>query len=801
MQFKLMVQALDAQDISRGWRVEIIDPQTGVTAVSPSTGKPFTPASRELQCVGGELGRGFAFPLPPVDEASKAAPADPHHDLVNARDTRALERIYQNVIARRPRVEQGQATDIERLGKYLFATLIGDQWLGQMIDPAGPRTPFELALTFSPSDVTMNRLPWEMMCSRDFFLAAHPLISIMRYVSGVEHRLEHVESPPRVLFVVGTNMSDDAIRPGAEYLGLLRSLRFNRMSLKHHLLLEATPASLAAAVKDFRPTVVHFICHGKPTAQGNGVLLMMSDERLGETKEMSADAVFELLSYQLPATQTEPARTVWPQIVVLNACYTASGGGAAASEANDLNLQEAGQVATPFAVHLVQRGIPVVVGMGGRIADWACRLFTRCLYLSMLDSGDLVYSTATGRRAGIIGSGPEVRTTVDWALPVLFISEGVTEPRLVIERQVPPVNWLELAILHEKPDYPAFCGRIDVFQVFDRLLSDAPELRDFRIVAVAIKEADSDPEKPYEARFGRTRLLREMAAKAARDEHVPILINSDLFKGLTKKWPPTSLPDFILTAKRAAKLASSWLGVPAPVWEFVEALGKMQKGDPLPDNIHDDIRESYADDPGEPTLVGIAFRLDLLRFLAGVRERLPEADRVRCKLLLLIDDVHRMNMGAGFVLDGLLGKLGLQAPDAADIRVVFTYSEKPASGQKDAVKAIDDWFGMNNCRRVYLDRFEQPVDNRLAYEYFLFNWREKGSDKVMRLVPQQAKEKEGAVEAFFIALSASAEDVPSYLESEGVYRLVKRFLQDKKTEPLRLADDETQLQGFGVRVR
>src|SRR5262249_37483984 len=150
---------------------------------------------------------------------------------------------------------------------------------------------------------------------------------------------------------------------------LLRNLRNAELdlSLETYLLLWASTAKLAATIAWFRPSVVHFIAHGG-YAEGKGFLRLVHDERPTEMVNVYAPTLLENLR----------AGGARPEIVVLNACYSAGA-----------ELEEVGQVASPLAVELVAAGVPVVVGMAGAVADRACRLFTRRFYQSLLEGGQI----------------------------------------------------------------------------------------------------------------------------------------------------------------------------------------------------------------------------------------------------------------------------------------------------------------------------------------------------------------------------------------------------------------------------
>jgi CHAT domain-containing protein len=175
---------------------------------------------------------------------------------------------------------------------------------------------------------------------------------------------------------------NDVIRPGAEYLGLVRGLRTNELSLKLHLLLEANVDTLSAAIEEFRPTVVHFICHGDVSSAGAGFLELTDPQDPSKSASVYGPSL-------IGALRTKKNLPL-PQIVVLNACYTAAA-----------RFWKVGQVASPLSVELLQSGVPVVVGMAGRVADQACRLFTRGFYESLLTQGEIAVAAGEGRRAGI----------------------------------------------------------------------------------------------------------------------------------------------------------------------------------------------------------------------------------------------------------------------------------------------------------------------------------------------------------------------------------------------------------------
>src|SRR5262245_43994472 len=219
MQFKI-----DIQVVGSGWEVHVLDPATGQPIQDPATGQPLTAPPRALPCSGPSPSRRSSFPLPPGTNPATGIPG--------------LHSLHQSIVTRHP-----GANGMERFGRYLFDTLLGDKlWEG--IKAAAGKQPVELALSWRTKDAAMNRLPWEMMYAGKDFLAAESKVAITRRVIGVNWPVPAIESPPRVLFVAGSSLNNAAIRAGAEYLGLLRDLEWKGLSLKTHLLTEATTVKL-----------------------------------------------------------------------------------------------------------------------------------------------------------------------------------------------------------------------------------------------------------------------------------------------------------------------------------------------------------------------------------------------------------------------------------------------------------------------------------------------------------------------------------------------------------------------------
>ncbi len=90
----------------------------------------------------------------------------------------------------------------------------------------------ELALSWALNDSNPLRLHWEMMYDGAQFLAAGRVlpsnkgldIAVTRVVAQSTGSCSRkISAAPRVLFVIGTSLTDSSILPGAEIMSLLRA--------------------------------------------------------------------------------------------------------------------------------------------------------------------------------------------------------------------------------------------------------------------------------------------------------------------------------------------------------------------------------------------------------------------------------------------------------------------------------------------------------------------------------------------------------------------------------------------------
>jgi hypothetical protein len=427
-------------------------------------------------------------------------------------------------------VDQGRATtkELETYGSLLFEAAFGQRLWVQLIQAAtepwrqlgAPGLPYlELAIRGPATGdlAAVHSLRWEALHDGTRAVAAQGTsqrdngntgdaaddsdvsVGIVRLVptgSGLAAGVGEaatanqglIERIPRVLFAVGSPLTDPAVRPAAELMGIMQDLESDGGSIHPRILDSATLASLRSALESFQPDVLHLIGHGGRLG-GEEVAIQLRPEPGASTPADEWVTPDQLLSAFAKARHT-------PRLVILSACQTAS----ATDRVN----------AAPFAARLVADGVPVVIAMAGDIADTACRVFTRALTSALGQGVPLGTAVLRGRRAAFYHR-PGFWST-DWVLPTVFLAEELPEQarlvnaenaRTVRER----VNLLGLA------QAPVFYGRREFIDAMDRLLDGDDPLN-----VLLGYTPDSNHS------FGGERLLRQLGARAVRLGVLPILL-------------------------------------------------------------------------------------------------------------------------------------------------------------------------------------------------------------------------------------------------------------------------------------
>jgi hypothetical protein len=587
-------------------------------------------------------------------------------------------------------VDQGRATtqELDQYGGLLFEAAFGEQAWARLIDAAAARQrqlgtqglPYvELAIRAPATGdlAALHTLRWEALHDGTRAVAAQGTaqgseqgdvsVGIVRLVpfdvdpagaaqprAAGEVLIEHI---PRVLFAVGSPLTDPAVRPAAELMGIMQDLESDGGSIHPRILDSATLAALRAALGDFRPDVLHLIGHGTRLG-GEQVAIQLRPEP-GD----SAPADQWVTAEQLLGAFGKARHT--PRLVILSACQTAS----AADRVN----------AAPFAAQLVAGGVPVVIAMAGDIADTACRVFTRALTSAPGRGVQLGTAVLRGRCAAFY-KRPGFWST-DWVLPTVFLAEQLPEAaRLVNAENAETVR--ERVNKFGLAQSPVFYGRREFIDAMDRLL----DARDPLNVLLAYTP---DPNRS----FGGERLLRQLGARAVRIGVLPLLL------GPFDQLPPTSRERLAREVRKSIQNVRVLLGLP-----------------PGPGVLR--VTTTAADPDAEPFDLALAIRADLDDLVAALPGDDPvwqrEAGQPRVVLLC-----HRVD-GWLDALDDLLGMLGPTGlhPGPVPLPVVATGADIPAlsSVRKDRWNGRK-WVKAAPLDRFPTEADE----DLLAYQWWLLN--------------------------------------------------------------------------------
>jgi hypothetical protein len=432
--------------------------------------------------LGSENGETLAtHAMRRLDQAPWVAPAT--GDAGSQGKARAaMERVAEG------KPHEGQ---VRLLGQHFFESLLGHGAWDEILRKAEDDDVrmIELALSWPADLQELHSPPWEAMHDGDDFLGANGRLSIAltRVVQAEWCRdaPPRVPSPARVLFAIGTKSSDPEIKVGMEVVGLLREAERGPGAIDPLILEEASIDSLADACANFQPHIVHFVGHGRISSQGKGEL-GLCDPRTEKREMVGAIGLMGALN----------AAPKLPLVVMLTGCKSAA----------------SGRHVDPLAAELVRNGIPIAVGMAGRIADPVCRLFARRFGVSLSKGEALVKAVTDGRRAGLQKQAGEAEDDPAWVLPSVYIAPKVTAEYAPVNAANPsPVQ--ALVKNYDISLDPVFCGRVNLTRQFDRLLTK----EDDRWTLVAYTEGREQ--------LGRTRLLHEFAVRALRRGHLVVMID------------------------------------------------------------------------------------------------------------------------------------------------------------------------------------------------------------------------------------------------------------------------------------
>ncbi len=640
--------------------------------------------------------------------------------------------------------------EADRAGTFLFHVLIGPIWWASLQTIVGPK---HLYLSFDDNLDDWHQFPWELMRCGQRYLARQQ-VELVRYLPDAPCPTPLLTAPLRVLFVVGPEAGGGFaggghLSVGGEFIGLLRRLRRLGIPINEQLLTLADGDQLDSALEVFQPHVVHFIGHGE-LVDGRACLLLGDGD--GGIAHFSAEALADKL-----------LRAAQKPLVVLNACNSAgtmSPGVFAGNEGASLVLD------------LVRQGIPLAVGMGGRVRNTVCRLFTRRFYEALLKGESLVDAVAEGRWAAVHKENGEER--IDWARPVL--ARGVATPLQVDAESCRQAQALmDLAHSIDPRRYKEMlCDRADVFARY-RLLGTRQQ-GFVQTLLILETRGNVGSEK-----MGKSMVLHELLKQIVVDGGVPVLpvtvieaLDMDLPEPVTKQ--PVLLIALLLS--EAARVSrNAFLGLPEETLleeSLVEALIEHKLAPdavPLPDALAGAVRLGTLQLLKAAVL---AVRLDLTRL----------QNELGKPITVLVDDAHLMVDDDLTFLKHFVGKDGLGHNDQP-VNVVVTCSDRGKQEHQKEVEALKEWLNgrppLWAQNRMELSYF-QHENEIMAYQQFLM-LREKA------LV--RTGEDDGDC-PFLQTMKLLVKGVPSSLYSQGELAYQMCLIRNE----LREVDDEDRLERY-----
>jgi hypothetical protein len=387
--------------------------------------------------------------------------------------------------------------------------------------------------------------------------------------------------------------------------------------------------------------------------------------------------------------------------------------------------------------------------------------------------GESVAAAAShGRRAGITHLGVQAEEAIDWAMPTLFMAEGLSpevtiDAAWMVEHQQRERYAIEYRSMNTPP---SFANRYEFFDSCRQLLSATQPSVPVTVMAIEMDAWESKVTKPQ---YGKTRLLHELAAQAVRDAHIPCLVT---FKEKADAPPINAmqLGKVLLGAIRQARIK---FGLNRrPDFEF----GKLERRETDPAVVlHPDVQDELDFlKPGKHgRVVRAALQLDLLALQDEARAKF---DHPGLKVLVLLDEVHRFDDGAREFVDHMLGPGGL-GDDNNSVPVIFTFSSAGVPPEYNTALLILKSFLENRLLYVEhlpLGAFRPPPDEWLIYQQFLLN-----QEPSLIICPQFESETQDVYDSLYDEMKG----VPSQLNSTEVQAAIRMA---KKLKYLVVADDD-----------
>ena len=295
--------------------------------------------------------------------------------------------------------ERPPRTDLKDFGNNLFKYVMRGG-VQRIYDKLPTDALVRLSILSNSQD--LQSLPWEYM--QDPEQAAGPWLirSVVRIVPTVGTkpreplRLGDLKRKLKILFAFADPVDQDpvswpAVKDAVERAFAAR-IPSNNFDLK---VIDANPKDLAEALQASDYDIFHFSGHGTVDDKGAGQLLLM-DRSTNKSIPFSA----ETLSMAL--------RNRGIRLVILSACYTASG-----SFADKFDVT---------AIALINSGVPAVVANQFPVPDSTVATFIKPLYDELLKSGDI--DRAVNEARYLLAIDPALTqgssASLEWGIPTLY---------------------------------------------------------------------------------------------------------------------------------------------------------------------------------------------------------------------------------------------------------------------------------------------------------------------------------------------------------------------------------------------
>ena len=603
-------------------------------------------------------------------------------------------------------------------GEHLFQSLIGESW--DAIRRAVEGVEFvEIALQWPADDAALHRHIWEFMCVDGEFLARRndQIFGFLHLVGDTGPEPVTIAEVPRILFAASTAMTDPKIHAGAEFIALIRGLNsgYHNGTVSTRTIDAATTETLTESCQQIQPHIVHIASHGywSPTAL-RGVIHLRSTNSPAADHPVTATDLLTIMT----------VRGRLPAAVFLSVCET----GTTATAEQD-NRDESGEArltagdfansesARPYAAELVSGGVPVVVAMAGRVADSACRMFSRALAAAISNGMPLSLAVARGRHAVFVKdpqptSKPykdyDPGSALDWALPTLFVTAALGQSFELVDTTAAR-STRQLIDDFSFVNTPLLCGREKFFDLVPRILDpDDP----FAVLVTFAKQRKT----------GGTRLLHELGASVLRAGHVPCYVGFLADPPNTAQALVSRIAQAVFDVRGEFGLAldipsaaldtlAELAGDTSPNQSFKDRIAILEHNPTLP--VHERIRpRRFAGD----------LKSDLRLLAEDLHAARPEEFRHDAQVVLLLDDVGAYDKATETVFD-MIGPGGLQRPDGRKLSVILFGVDDDGEDRRFA-KAVESLRGRTNYAQVHEVRMFRDLtfDNDLvAYRQMLLH--------------------------------------------------------------------------------